>query len=147
MSASREEKQSSWRDQKTKEEEPLRELGMFSLQNERLRGGLILLYNSLEGGCSKVGDGLFSQLIRHEETASSFARDGLDWMLGRISSEGGCSSIRTGCQEKQWSPHPWRYSRAMQTWHLLTPYSDGIFRRLDDLDGLFQPKRFYDSVH
>lgn len=57
----------------------------LSLAKRRL-WEILSLYNCLEGGCSQVGVGLFSQVTGQEDLASSCARRGPGWTSGGMSS-------------------------------------------------------------
>lgn len=60
------------------------------------------------------------------EMASSCARKGLDWILGKIPSSKGLSSPGTGCPRQWWSPRPRRNLKAVWMWHLGTGVIGGF---------------------
>ena len=93
-----------------------------------------------------MSEGEYSGNVHSKEwywMASSCTRGGLGRILGRISFLKEWSGTGPGCPGQWGSPHHWRGSKTMWTWHLWTWLSRrggvGLMVGLDDLRGLFQP--------
>lgn len=69
---------------------------------------LTALYNYLKAGCNEVGVGSFfqKQVLGQEKNDITIHREGLDWILGRISSAKRSASIGTGCPGNCWGESP-----------------------------------------
>ena len=84
-------------------EKQLRSLGLFSPEQRRLRGGLMVAYSSSQG--ERRGSAELCSLVivtGSEGMAWSCVRGDLDWVLGKGPSQPGWSGTGTGLPG-QWS--------------------------------------------
>jgi len=93
-------------------EERLKELGLFSLEQRRLRGDLSVC-KYLKGGCEEDGARLFSSDRRQwAQTRTQKAPSEHQEMLFSMRVTKHC----TGCPGRLRILHPWRFSKAIWTW-------------------------------
>jgi len=95
-------------------EERLRDLGLFSLENRRLKGNLITVCKHLKCG-SQVNRGRLFSVASNNRTRGSGRNTGSSTLTqGRTLLSEWCST-GTGCPERLWSVLLCRYSRLVQT--------------------------------
>lgn len=105
-------------------EEQLRELGLFSVKQRRLRRDLMAFYTSLKGGCCEVHASLFSQVTNNRTWGNGLRLHQGRFRLvsGRIASQ----KVWLGCPWRWWSCHRWTYLRDMGMWCLGARFSSGL---------------------
>ncbi|TRZ10931.1 hypothetical protein HGM15179_016188 [Zosterops borbonicus] len=135
------------------DEEQLKVLGVFILEERRLRRDLITLYNSLTGGCSQVGVGLFSQATRDRMRGNGLKLSQQRFRLG-------ITDKFSKKHAKHWKTLP-RAAVESELPGIFKRYVDVALRNMvywwtwecwdkagiNHLRGLFQPKQFCDSIH
>lgn len=77
-----------------KNEEGLRELGLFSLEKKRLQGDPIVALKYLTGVRTKEGEGLFTTVWSDRTRGKGFKQRDLDKILGNILYCGGGKALK-----------------------------------------------------
>lgn len=105
--------------EKKSDEEQVRDLGLFSLEKERLRGDVTALCNYLKRSCNKVGASLFANAPSNgiKWNLLKMHQERLDWILGKKVFSGRIVKHWNRLLKQRWIP-PRRKNHS--NWHSST---------------------------